>query len=79
MSAPYDVRDGRFVAAMPREWVHVRLADTGVLANFDDSHDGRIAALMSPPMADDQSPNHATFSLNFQEMLRRQDATSAKE
>jgi hypothetical protein len=31
-----------------------------------------------PTMAGDESANHATFILNFLEMVRRQDATSAK-
>jgi hypothetical protein len=74
----YDVSDGRFVASAPREWLHARLGDTGVLANFDGSTDGRIAALMPPTRADDELPNHATFILNLLEMVRRQDATSAR-
>ena len=78
MSVHYVVQNGRFVTSAPGEWLHMRLGDTGVLANFDGSPDGRIAALMPPAMADDELPNHATFILNFLEMVRRQDATSAK-
>jgi serine/threonine-protein kinase len=78
MDVRYDVRQGRFVASVPREWVHIRLGDTGVLANFDAAPDGRIAALMPPAVSGDESPNHATFILNFLEMVRRQDTTSAR-
>jgi len=78
MAVRYEVRERRFVAGVPREWVHIRLGDTGVLANFDAAPDGRIAALVPPTVAGDESANHATFILNFLEMVRRQDATSAK-
>ncbi len=78
MIARYDVQQGRFVAGVPREWVHLRLGDTGVLANFDGAPDGRIAALMPATTGDDELSNHATFILNFLEMVRRQEATSAR-
>jgi serine/threonine-protein kinase len=78
MVAHYEVRNGHFVAGVPREWVHLRLGDTGVLANFDAAPDGRIAALMPPSVPSDESANHATFILNFLEMVRRQDTTPAK-
>jgi hypothetical protein len=78
MVVDYDVRDGRFVAGVPREWIHLRLGDTGVLANFDGAPDGRIAALMPPTTGDGELPNHATFILNFFEKVRRQDATLSK-
>jgi serine/threonine-protein kinase len=78
MAARYDVSDGRFVVGVPREWIHLRLGDTGVLANFDGAPDGRIAALMPPTTGDDELPSHATFILNFFEMVRRQEATLPK-
>ena len=78
MASRYEVRQGRFVAGVPREWVHMRLGDTGVLANFDAAPDGRIAALLPPAVTGDESTNHATFILNFLEMVRRQDTTATK-
>jgi hypothetical protein len=69
MVAGYDVRDGRFVSSHPREWLHDRLGDTGVLGNFDTSPDGHIAALMPSTQPDDELPNHATFIVNFFELV----------
>ena len=65
MASRYEVRQGRFVAGVPRESVHMRLGDTGVLANFDAAPDGRIAALLPAAVTADESANHATFILNF--------------
>jgi serine/threonine-protein kinase len=78
MAVRYTVRDGVFVASAPREWLHDRLGDTGVLPNFDASPDGRIAALMPSAAVEPELSNHATFILNFLELVRRQDATSTK-
>ena len=69
MAARYDVRGGRFVSSRPREWLQGRLGDTGVLANFDASRDGRIAALMPSAEPDDELPNHATFIINFFDLV----------
>jgi eukaryotic-like serine/threonine-protein kinase len=75
MAATYSVRNGSFVAAKARQWSHGSLGDTGVLANFDVSPDGRLAALMpAVKQADNQTQSHATFILNFFEMVRRQAA-----
>ena len=77
MAVTYTLRDGVFVASTPTDRSNRRLGDTGVLANFDISGDGRIVALMPAMSAgDDELPNHATFILNFLELVRRR--TSAK-
>jgi hypothetical protein len=52
-------------------WVDVRLADTGVLPNFDVAPDGRIAALVSPLQAGQQDEHHVTFVMDFLAEVRR--------
>ena len=56
---------------VPRLWVDRRLADTGVLPNFDVAPDGRIAALVSPPQAAQQDEHHVTFVVDFLAEVRR--------
>lgn len=55
----------------PRLWVDGRLADTGVLPNFDVAPDGRVAALVSPPQAPQQDEHHITFVMDFLAEVRR--------
>ena len=70
---PYEVKNGIFESGRPRPWLTQRLADTGVLANFDVAPDGsRILALM--PVSDpgrEQAANHVTFLVNFFDEVRR--------
>ena len=47
MTLEWGVRSGNFVAGPVRPWSSVKLADTGVLANFDLASDGRILGLLS--------------------------------
>lgn len=47
MTAGWTVRNGTFESGPPRLWSNVRLADTGVLGNFDAAPDGRILALLA--------------------------------
>jgi eukaryotic-like serine/threonine-protein kinase len=70
----------RNFGATPREWSRGRLADTGVLANFDLFPGGRrvVALLSAAQPGGDQTPDHATFILNFFEMVRRQTTPPAK-
>jgi serine/threonine-protein kinase len=71
MAASYDVKDGHFVAAEPREWSPYALLDSGVLANFDASQDGRVLALL-PVGPDSQARrNSVTLVLNFFDELKR--------
>jgi serine/threonine-protein kinase len=79
MAAAYTVRNGSFVAGQTREWSRGAIGDTGVLANFDVSPDGRrVAALMPAEKAGDQTHNHVTFILNFFDMVHRQTGPAAK-
>ena len=73
MFATYTIRDGAFVADTPREWTPARLADTGVLSNFDLDVDGRriLGLIPAGGSEDQQSRNHVTFMLNFSEEVRR--------
>lgn len=71
---PCRVENGTFIAEEPREWSPQRLADTGVLSNFDLAPDGTrgVALLPAAEATDEQSPSQAWFALNFpQEVVRR--------
>jgi len=73
MVAPYSIHDGTFVPGRPRQWTHVRLADTGVLPDYDLTRDGRhIVALVPAGQKDEmETSNHATMVLHFVDELRR--------
>lgn len=73
MVTAYRVENGTFIAEEPREWSSQRLADIGVLSNFDLAPDGsRVVALLPAEATRGQSLSHATFALNFaQEVHRR--------
>jgi Tol biopolymer transport system component len=74
MAVTYDVTNGGFVASEPREWSPHTLLDTGVLANFDVSPDGRVLALL-PIESDSQARrNSVTLVLNFFDELERSTA-----
>ncbi len=74
MVVNYAVSTAGFVPETPRLWVDVRLADTGVLPNFDVAPDGRIAALVPPQQTGGQDEHHVTFVMNFLDELRRRSA-----
>ena len=72
MSAAYRTEGDRFITESPRQWMPQTLKDTGVEQNFDIEPDGEhIIALMPAPQQSSQSPNHATFILNFQKEIER--------
>jgi hypothetical protein len=71
MVAEYTASGAAFTPQAPRFWVDMRLADTGVLPNFDVAPDGRIAALVSPPQAGQQDEHHVTFVMDFLAEVRR--------
>jgi serine/threonine-protein kinase len=71
MVAEYATMGAAFKPQAPRLWIDVRLADTGVLPNFDVAPDGRIAALVSPPQARQQDEHHVTFVMDFLAEVRR--------
>jgi Tol biopolymer transport system component len=80
MVATYTTNGGSFAAGSPRQWSQSRLADTGVISNFDLSPDGRrILALMPAVRPEDQqTENHVTFMLNFFDEVRRRVASAAR-
>jgi eukaryotic-like serine/threonine-protein kinase len=72
MVASYKAAGDSFVVATPRPWSELKLADTGVLPNFDVAPDGeRILALMPAPAKAPQTENHVTVMFNFDEQVRR--------
>jgi serine/threonine-protein kinase len=72
MVTTYTVKNGTFVADVPRQWMPGRLADTDVLSNFDlNPDDQRIVGLLPARPEDQQSPSHATVILNFFDSVRR--------
>jgi hypothetical protein len=72
MVADYTVVDGKLVPGNPRPWAPVRLADTGVLPNYDVGADGRyIVALLPVPVPGAQTDNHVTLIRGLPSELRR--------
>ena len=67
----YTTSGAVFKPQAPRLWLDVRLADTGVLPNFDVGKDGRIAALLSPNQDGQQDEHHVTFVTDFLAEVRR--------
>jgi serine/threonine-protein kinase len=80
MVVDYDVKNGAFVAGPPREWTSLRLADTGVISNFDVLPDGRrIVALLPAARDEDQRiRNHVSVVLHFSDEVRRRVARTGK-
>ena len=73
MVATYTVKGDVFVVDKPRVWSDKRLADVGLLANYDLAPDGkRIAALMPVEAPEEQqAQSHVVFLMNFFDELRR--------
>jgi len=72
MVSSYEVKNGLFVAGPPRPWSTLRLAETGVLSNFDIDADGRrIFALVPARPEEEQHVNHVTVQLNFLDQLHQ--------
>jgi Tol biopolymer transport system component len=80
MVANYIVRGDSFVADKPRVWSEKRIANIGLLANYDLAPDGkRIVALMAVDTPEGQkAQNHVIFLENFFDEVRRRTATQAK-
>jgi serine/threonine protein kinase/Tol biopolymer transport system component len=80
MVASYTVKSNSFVADKPRVWSEKRLANLGVVPNYDLAPDGkRIVALMPVQTAEGQKEqNHVIFLENFFDEVRRRTATQAK-
>ena len=80
MVAAYTAKGDSFVAEKPRVWSEKRLANLGLVNNFDIAPDGkRIAALVpgETPEAQ-QAQNHVVFLENFFGELRRRVPASKK-
>ena len=73
MVVTYTVKGDSFVAEKPRVWSEKRIADIGLLANYDLAPDGkRIVALMPAETPQGQSAqSHLIFLENFFDELRR--------
>ena len=77
MVTTYAVKNGTFVAGVPRQWMPARLADTDIFSNFDlNPDDQRIVGLLPARPEDQQSPSHATLILNFFDSVRRRMSAS---
>lgn len=80
MARTYSMQGSSFVLQELRPWSPTRLADTGVLANLDLTHDGQRFAMVTPAAtpSSQQSENHVTFMLNFPGEVRKRLATSSR-
>ena len=72
MVATYSVNGGKVTISSVRPFQAPRLADTGVLANFDVGPDGRVLGLFPASSQDgEQSANHVSIVFNFPVELDR--------
>jgi serine/threonine-protein kinase len=73
MVASYTIHAGTFVPGRPRQWTHVRLADTGVFPDYDLARDGHhiVALVPAGQSAEMETANQATMVLHFTDELRR--------
>ena len=73
MIVPSSEKNGAFVPGKPREWTSTRLADTGVINNFDVDPNGTrmLGLLPADPDAYRHHRNSVTVVLNFFEEVRR--------
>jgi Tol biopolymer transport system component len=80
MVASYTVKGDSFVADKPRAWSEKKIANIGLLANYDLAPDGkRVVALMPVETGEDQkAQSHVIFLENFFDEVRRRTATQAK-
>ena len=73
MVTGYTVKGDSFVADKPRVWSEKKIADLGLIPNYDLAPDGkRIVALMPVETAEGQkAQNHVIFLENFFDEVRR--------
>src|SRR5262249_23931093 len=73
MVASYAIRGGTFVPGPPRQWTHIRLADTGVSPTSDRAGAGGISGPLLPPAGTPapEPANQATMFLLSADELRR--------
>jgi serine/threonine protein kinase len=80
MVASYTVQGESFVPDKPRLWSDKRLANIGMVRNYDLAPDGkRVLAMMPAEGADAQvSQSHVIFLMNFADELRRRVPVASK-
>ena len=73
MVSSYTMKGDSFIADKPRLWSEKKIANMGLLANYDLAPDGkRIAALMPVETAEGQkAQSQVTFLMSFSDELRR--------
>ena len=73
MVVEYAAKGDSFVAGKPRLWSGKRLANVGLIGNFDLTPDGkRLAVLMPAGPEAQESQRHIMLLLNFFDEVRRQ-------
>ena len=72
MVVDYAITGGTLVPGRPRQWTSIRLADTGVLSNYDlGPHDRYIVALLPARPPDAEAGNHVTMIRGLRGELER--------
>jgi hypothetical protein len=73
MVASYTVKGNSFVVEKPRVWSGRRLANTGVLGNFDLAGNGKhfIALLSAESQHPRETQSHVMLVTNFFDEVRR--------
>ena len=73
MVASYTVKGDSFLADKPRAWSGKRLANLGMVGNYDVAPDGKRVAALIPAEGpeDQQTQNHVIFLQNFSDEVRR--------
>jgi len=72
MTVQYRIENGRFIAEATRPWSTRRLADLGVLANYDLAPDGEsVVALLADGAGQSPARDHVTVIVNFLDEVRR--------
>jgi hypothetical protein len=78
MVASYEVKSGTFVVHEPEEWTPVRLADTGLIDNFD-VHGDRILGLVPASREEEERlRNQVTVIRRFSDEIRRRLSAGGK-
>jgi serine/threonine-protein kinase len=70
MVVPYRIENGDFIAEAPRLWSTKRLADTGVIANYDVAQDGKSVVAVIDSAAQ-PARDQVTVVMNFFDELER--------
>ena len=72
MTVSYTTVGGRFLPDAPRQWTPIRLANTGVLSNYDLGPDDRHIVALLPASSDGaQAENHVTRIQLLSDDIRR--------